>query len=577
MDKQTDIKIGFKTNTQELKKASEGVKNLQKDLKNLQGSEGGGEVLQSPLGRIRNYVTGRGGSKGGIGQKLVQKGFSGGMRGAAAGLGALGLAGGIIGVMAKSISLGKEFTQTAGSMAKALDLGEGSFDNLTDRIKENADALRIGMNELGRYNKMYLRAAGGQGGANQMMRQVQTAGLFARGYGLDVGETVNQFGSLGQAGVFGKMGSISAKEFSMYLAEAINGGEMRGRENEVLQSFQTIAESQLGVLTRISNMDFFSDLLTGMNKTGQPGLMGMRGAGVLSRLDSGLRNPRGELGELMMWQSMGGAEKNGSYFDFKYQLEGGLKNLPQVQKWAKKQGWDQKQLLYYLSEMLGVSMHQVEGTLSATGEMGSSKKFANFMKKIGLNGQNKEMSAVMNQVFNADNDDDIRKILVESDRFRKTDIDGIMSGGNRADILRNMSKSEMNLSTLDEQQKAFSSIENSLTETGTVLIGGLATSVNFLSEGIEKAAKAFIKVEGWASNFSIAASKFGDAVEKFQEKTAGNSQGKYHATDLLGKPRKMAFNPGQNRPNQLRLIIENKTDLKISNGSAPNNKNLMNV
>ena len=175
-------------------------------------------------------------------------------------------------------------------MAKALDLGEGSFDNLTDRIKENADALRIGMNELARYDKMYLRAAGDQGGASHMLGQVQTAGLFARGYGLDVGETVNQFGSLGQAGVFGKMGSISAKEFSMYLAEAINSGEMRGRENEVLQSFQTIAESQLGVLTRISNMDFFSDLLMGMNKTGQPGLMGMRGAGVLSRLDSGLRN-----------------------------------------------------------------------------------------------------------------------------------------------------------------------------------------------------------------------------------------------------------------------------------------------
>ena len=115
MDKQTDIKIGFKTNTQELKKASEGVKNLQKDLKNLQGSEGGGEVLQSPLGRIRNYVTGRGGSKGGIGQKLVQKGFSGGMRGAAVGMGALGIAGGMIGMLAKGVSLGKEFTQTAGS------------------------------------------------------------------------------------------------------------------------------------------------------------------------------------------------------------------------------------------------------------------------------------------------------------------------------------------------------------------------------------------------------------------------------------------------------------------------------
>jgi len=564
MDKQTDIKIGFKTNTQELKKASEGVRNLQRDLKGLKDAEGVG-AIKSPLGRIRNYVTGSGGSRGGIGQAVVQRGFRGGMRGVATGLGALGLAGGFIGVMAKSIAMGKEFTETTGNMVKALDLGVGAFDTLAGKIGDHAEALRIGMNELARYEKAYMRVAGIQGGAMSMMRQVKTAGGLARGYGLDVGETVSQFGSLAQAGAFGQMGSISAKEFSMYLAEAINNGGMRGRENEVLQSFQSIAESQLGVLTRIENMGFFSDLLTGMNKTGQPGLMGMRGASLLTRLDAGLRNPNGELGELMMWQAMGGADKNKNYFKFKYREEGGLQNLGAVQNWMKKQEFTPYEEAYYASQMLGVSMHQYQGVGSAMGKLGKSREFSKFLKNAGITGDNEEIMGVMNQVYNSKDKKEMEMNLITSNKFTKKGISSILEGGNKADILRRMSQASLNLNPVDEQSKAFAMIENNLTKTGTVLISGLAASVNLLTEGIKSAAETFVKLEAIVGRLKNSAGDFADTVVDLKDQAAGNSKGKYHATALLGSGFKSSARPV--------IVIEDKTvkGIRASNGNAPQN------
>lgn len=534
----TDIDIGFRANTDALRRAAEEIRKLQDALDSVsrpgRGNRGGrggapGNIRPGNPGGVlgpSGVLNSGGGSLGGFGGGRIGGGLLNGMGGrllgglgggsmVGLGLGALGVTAGIAGLVGKTISLSKEYFMAINSIVKASDMGADGVETFGEAISRTANNLRIGQVELLRFEKAYMQIAGIQGGADRMSKQVATAGGFARGYGLEVGQTAHQFAGLAQTGVFGLNARRTTREFAGLLADSINRGGMRGRENELISSIQSLVNTQLTTLAKPSGMASMMNMLTAMNASGNPAMMGMRGAGFLSQLNSGLQNPRGELGELMMWQAIGG--KGMGYEDFRYKQEDGLKNLPAVMKQLRKASrGDHRKMTFLASEMLGVSQHHIEAYLEATKNSGNGNAFVNALSGAGvLETSNPEMLGVMSQVFGAGNDKKkIAEILTQSGKFSSDSVKRISEKGDMTGILQAMSLSSMEQTTADKFDSSFSKVENALTDLGKEIVPTMADGFKKVTDQLQELIDFFKKDERAARTKEITKTLENAAKEK---------------------------------------------------------------
>jgi hypothetical protein len=431
----------------------------------------------------------RGHGSGGMAGSMISRGMGMAKGGMDVGLGFLGLAGGVLGITAHALSLAKQYFEATNSITKAFDEGRAGIERYDKSIAEHATSLRMGRNELLQTEKAYLRVAGARQGLEKLSGAVHTAGQFALGMGLDVGQTSLKFAGLQQAGVHGGDSKQSTRQFAALLADAINQGGMRGREDELISSVQTLANAQLSVLTKPGGMAGILGVMTDMNASDQPGLQGARGAALLARMGEGIRNPQGELGELAMYQAL--ARPGMNYFDFKYKQEEGLENLPEVMGWFSKAPGSAMQKSFMASSMLGVSMHQYNALSQAYGKSGDGRGLTKAMADAGvLESANGETLGVMSQMYRAGGDrTKIREALVSSNKFSGGDVEKIMSKGNITEMFQAMSGMKVMQTEGDKNAGLLSNIENILTGFGTAALPKI-------TEFTEKTATAAEKILG---------------------------------------------------------------------------------
>jgi len=448
-NEKTTVSLGFKSDLTELNRAGEKANWLKDRFDQLahsvkKVSEAGVGLTQlshtpgsgpaQPVGDLRTPKTGNGNDPAydskGKSNKRVDRGFgyygkTGLSKLKGAGVGGLFAAGGALGLaltaasaVSKGISLAKAYMDALSPLNKQLSLLNGNQASFESKIASTAISLGIARAELLQYTKAYVGQAGAQKG--RVGGQVKDIGGFAKGMGMDYGSTYAQMGGLAQAGAFGSLGGMRAKQFAALIADAVSRGNMNGREGELLSSINSLVSVQLQTLTRPGGMSGMINFMTGMNATGQAGLMGARGASVLSQISQGIKNPGGgDYGEMFMYNALGG----GNFYDYKMRQEEGAfganNNFLRVMGNMRKSFPNAKARWFAMSKLFpGLSMHQASGLESALGKVGSGG--SGFMDALdsassgNIEKINTENYGILAKIYNAKNGKERMEILKDS-------------------------------------------------------------------------------------------------------------------------------------------------------------------
>lgn len=214
-------------------------------------------------------------------------------------------------------------------------------------------------------------------------REMQQA---MRATGQESGEVADVFSTLRRMGFDftgagpGKQ-STGGKEFQKLIAGGLYSGLERARLPEYFQGVQKIAEEQRNINTGVINVSDIAKQLTLLGRTGQPGLQGGAGAGVLEKFRTALMNPGGgEFGENFIRQAMGFGKPGGStsFYDAEKMREQGItgssgaKNIQRIMSELKGQFGTGQEGNLALRELTGVSLDQAEKLQGIYNSGGSS-------------------------------------------------------------------------------------------------------------------------------------------------------------------------------------------------------------
>jgi hypothetical protein len=371
-DQTTTVKVGFQTDTAGLDSANQQIKRMEENLKRLRASLSSGvsPTTGFDFGKLPPIPPGvsapaglPGGGGGGYNALMHVPGMAYMGRTAArtgmGALGALGVATGVTAAVVKSISEARQYLRVIDPLSKQLRVVGGLQEQFEKGLIKTGEAIGRNKTEMGQLVQTYIALAGQQKGL--LANQTNVASLFAKGAGIDHDLMMSSMGGMAQMGAFGSYGGGGAERFALTLADAIARGGMAGREGELFGSIQSLMGAQLNILTQLAPGSEMSMIgaLTAMNASGQPGLMGARGANVLGRMDNAVRNPSGEFAEYAMYSALGG----GDWFDYLRRREEGIfgeGNYEAIDKWTRDQIKDPKQRYFANSQMLGISYHQAE-------------------------------------------------------------------------------------------------------------------------------------------------------------------------------------------------------------------------
>jgi len=469
-DQKTTISVGFRSDTTGIDQASQKISRLKRLLDDTANScqrlngQGGGSFWGNLSDPSRQRVM-TGGFMGGFGRGILNRGMAGG----GAALAGLGMATGAIALIARMVSSAREYIQALDPLEKQLSMvtdGQSQFAGSIERTGEAIGKTKI---EMVRLAQSYVALAGAQQGG--IARQMNVAGLLAKGMGVDTGTMYSSMGSMAQMGAFGQYGGMRMERFAVMIADAVARGGMNGREGEVLSSIQSLMGSQLNVLTRMApgSTDAMIGALTAMNASNRPGLMGMRGAGLLQQMNQGFMNPRGEFGEYFMYNALGG----GDYFDFRSRLEKGIfgkGNLDALMGQFRKNFKNPKARYHAMSKILGISMDQAaaidgldlnnsDAFMSALDKATGGRKEAISPDKLGL----------MAQIFNSSGaqrealfkDARISGLAKEKGWTARTDINTVLAG---------IAKSGLKQTESEKMMTTLTTIDNSITKYGEKIV-----------------------------------------------------------------------------------------------------------
>ncbi len=494
-DQTTTVKVGFQTDTAGLDSANQQIKRMEENLKRLRASLSSGvsPTTGFDFGKLPPIPPGvsapaglpGGGGGGGYNALMHVPGMAYMGRTAArtgmGALGALGVAAGVTAAVVKSISEARQYLRVIDPLSKQLRVVGGLQEQFEKGLIKTGEAIGRNKTEMGQLVQTYIALAGQQKGL--LENQTNVASLFAKGAGIDHDLMMSSMGGMAQMGAFGSYGGGGAERFALTLADAIARGGMAGREGELFGSIQSLMGAQLNILTQLAPGSEMSMIgaLTAMNASGQPGLMGARGANVLGRMDNAVRNPSGEFAEYAMYSALGG----GDYFDYLMRREEGIfgeGNYEAIDKWTRDQIKDPKQRWQAKSQMLGITMHQALALEKIDPTVRS--KLVDTLEEItggnleGITGDKFQIMANLLNSSGKEREELLRDSRLESvTRGKKWDANTDIKT-----ILGAIAKMDLASTVQEELATNLSTLDNTIISMGTQLIDKANKLCRFLSD-----------------------------------------------------------------------------------------------
>lgn len=306
---------------------------------------------------------GQGRFSGGLGGRPTGAGIGGVFKklGGVAGAAALGAGGAAVGAVSSQIREGygmySQYRQAQGGLIGMGTTMPGMYDARKRGLERGYGAIES------MQQARAVAQATGQAGA------VTSAQDISRITGMDVGGATDFMGQLTRAGqgFGGKAGTGGNKQLEKAIAAGFESGLDRARMPEFIQGVGKLVELQAGRQGGDVSAGGFSQMLAAMGMTKEAGMMGARGANVLSQLNEAMVRPGGgEHGQALMLQAYGFGKPGGdtNYYEALKRQETGASSVENVKalfaETESQYGGGQEQILA-LREMTGLSITQLEG------------------------------------------------------------------------------------------------------------------------------------------------------------------------------------------------------------------------
>jgi hypothetical protein len=242
-----------------------------------------GAAKQFGLGKIGDFMKSMRG--GGAAEE------GGGMMGAFKGGAAFGTGAIAAQVALKAVAAAaKIFVAPALEEAKAIDLlkrrtGDlgGSFGTLMKQVNKASDGLGVTYQEAAKLAVAQTRVAGNFYGGD-----LRAALGFARSTGMDLGGSVDFFGTMRRMGDLGR-GENEMKRFAYLVGEAVSASGYSGQVEAITKAVAAFATTSARFGLSTPNVDAYLGAFAGLTRTGLPGLDPEGAAMMLGRADSTVR------------------------------------------------------------------------------------------------------------------------------------------------------------------------------------------------------------------------------------------------------------------------------------------------
>ncbi len=218
--------------------------------------------------------------------------------------------------------------------------------------------------------------------------------LSRAGMGMDVAGSTDLLGTMRRSG--DKSVKSRSGQVDKLAAKGLASGIEATRMPEYLKGIQGLMEKGASMSTGDIGSESVSTLLTLLGKSGKSGLQGERGAGVLDKVDSMMRNPGGPDQEMFMMRAMGfGPGGDADFMSARKRMQagitgkGGVQNVVDMVDEATKEFGSGEFRTYGLEKLSGGSLNaeQAEGfaaqvdKLRNTTDVGEKKKIEAEMAK----------------------------------------------------------------------------------------------------------------------------------------------------------------------------------------------------
>ncbi len=397
------------------------------------------------------------------------------------------------------------------------DLGVG-FDDLLRQVHGTADQLGVSYRQMQDAARSYAAiagtmpsiTAGGFSGVNSLLTRTGTAIGFARGYGLDIGRTVDTFARADRAG-------LDSTTLAGMTADIIREGHMDGKTEQVMNALLQWSETANRVMATQNTTQDFGAMYAALNNTGNAAFQGANASSLINTVNqSVLAGGRGgmaghvELARAMIGEGVrdpyqqlalqqlgmfgrpsdlpGGRGDTTTFEAYRQQLQRDTRGLPALDRWvieASQWGtnWQQARVLD------GLTSAQMGGTFDA-------------MRKLGLDPTKASGAAFagIGQVVAAGaNLTDIRNTLIGDQTYgfsdeEKKHLQGEDGETLRSDLIKTLYShgltGNLGTETSEAQAKQF----NALTKAGEELlpvINKLQTGFADLGTEVTKGVDAF--------------------------------------------------------------------------------------
>jgi murein DD-endopeptidase MepM/ murein hydrolase activator NlpD len=259
----------------------------------------------------------------------------------------------------------RSYVEQIDAEARAIkELGR-SYESHRNEIYETAAAYGVSTRELLALNEQIGRTLGRSDAAGgRLVDELRLVQGLSRGFGMDSPlELSGHFQQAAATGLTaGTAAPLSPREFAAMLAEAVHAGTMRGREDEVAQAIERLAQ-----FPALDQTPFIAEVISTMNATGARHLQGAQGADILQRIESSIQRPHSEAGQLFMYRAFaGGEDLNLAQFELLRErgLAGvgptGESNLQRVLEAIEQLPFSEDYRTLAGSRLLGVSMHELQ-------------------------------------------------------------------------------------------------------------------------------------------------------------------------------------------------------------------------
>ncbi|KIL42082.1 hypothetical protein SD70_02545 [Gordoniibacillus kamchatkensis] len=255
------------------------------------------------------------------------------------------------------------------------------YGDLAKRMSPSGSALKYGINlsnslqGYGYDDTALLQGATTYGGATgrmdsgQFQKQMLSILQTGRRFGLDLSPVVQNFAGMFQAGVTGGSNQqLSPQEYANLVANAVNRGNMQGREQQLLNQLSQVIQMGVSQSGQAGDIRQLGGLLTLINRSGNQGLISNAGT-VIQGLNNMITSPGGGYaGQGLIIQALQRANPGMGYFQLMDLASQGLSNptnLKSVMSSLSKYTKDKDQLAYLMSQMGGGNQHQLRQFLDS--------------------------------------------------------------------------------------------------------------------------------------------------------------------------------------------------------------------